>query len=97
MASTYMGKPYYPAWLDNLADDVTGEGPAWDGVIQGAAAVHEVWSPQKNYTSFRSSTMRAPAGKTVFSRTTLHRSAVCLSLSSFWLSSTPPGRLSALW
>jgi hypothetical protein len=19
---TYMGKPYYPAWLDNLADDV---------------------------------------------------------------------------
>ena len=31
MASTYLGKPYYPAWLDNLADDVTGEGPAWDG------------------------------------------------------------------
>jgi hypothetical protein len=28
MASTYLGKPYYPAWLDNLADDVTGEGPA---------------------------------------------------------------------
>jgi len=28
---TYMGKPYYPAWLDNLADDVTGEGAAWDG------------------------------------------------------------------
>jgi hypothetical protein len=24
MASTYLGKPYYPAWLDNLADDVTG-------------------------------------------------------------------------
>jgi hypothetical protein len=28
VASTYMGKPYYPAWLDNLADDVTGEGGA---------------------------------------------------------------------
>jgi hypothetical protein len=28
MASIYMGKPYYPAWLDNLADDVTGEGAA---------------------------------------------------------------------
>jgi hypothetical protein len=39
---TYMGKPYYPMWLDNLADDVTGEGPAWDGTIQGAQAVHEV-------------------------------------------------------
>ena len=36
MASTYMGKPYYPAWLDNLAHDVTGEGPAWDGAIRGA-------------------------------------------------------------
>jgi hypothetical protein len=32
---TYTGKPYYPAWLDNLADDVTGEGAAWDGAIQG--------------------------------------------------------------
>src|ERR1700747_1605955 len=42
MASTYMGKPYYPEWLDNLAADVTGEGPAWDGTIQGAAAVHDV-------------------------------------------------------
>ena len=34
---TYMGKPYYPAWLDNLADDVTREGAAWDGAMQGAA------------------------------------------------------------
>jgi hypothetical protein len=42
MASTYLGKPYYPAWLDNLADDVTGEGPAWDGAIHGVQAVHEV-------------------------------------------------------
>src|SRR4029077_19812642 len=42
MASTYMGKPYYPAWLDNLADDVTGEGPAWGGAIQGAEADPEV-------------------------------------------------------
>jgi hypothetical protein len=39
---THMSKPYYPLWLDNLADDVTGEGPAWDGTIQGAQAVHEV-------------------------------------------------------
>jgi hypothetical protein len=42
MVSTYMGKPYYHAWPDNLADDVTGEGGAWDGAIQGAVAVHEV-------------------------------------------------------
>jgi hypothetical protein len=36
---TYMGKPYYPWWLDNLADDVTGEGAAIQGALQGAEAV----------------------------------------------------------
>jgi hypothetical protein len=29
---------YYPAWLDNLADDVTVEGSLMDGVVQGAEA-----------------------------------------------------------
>ena len=53
MASTYLGKPYYPAWLDNLADDVTGEGPAWDGAIQGAAAVHEVVVAAKEIYEFQ--------------------------------------------
>ena len=52
MASTYMGEIYYPAWLDNLADDVTGEGPAWDGAIQGAAAVHEVVVAAKEIYEF---------------------------------------------
>ena len=97
MASTYLGKPYYPAWLDNLADDVTGEGPAWDGAIQGAAAVHEVVVAARRYTSFKSSTTPALAGKSVSSRTTPHRSAVCLCTSSFSSSSMPPGRHSAWW
>src|SRR5262249_19075259 len=30
---------YYPAWLDNLADDVTLEGSAMNGAVQGAGAV----------------------------------------------------------
>ena len=30
---------YYPWWLDNLADDVTGEGAAIQGTLQGAEAV----------------------------------------------------------
>jgi len=42
---TYMGNgdpdpqltDYYPAWLDNLADDVTLEGSAMDGFVQGPA------------------------------------------------------------
>ena len=41
---TYMGSgdpdpqltDYYPAWLDNLAGDVTLEGSAMDGFVQGA-------------------------------------------------------------
>jgi hypothetical protein len=36
---TYMGKPYYPWWLDNLADDVTGEGAAIQGTLHGPEAV----------------------------------------------------------
>ena len=47
---TYMGRgdpdpqlaDYYPAWLDNLADDVTLEGSAMDGFVQGAEAVRTV-------------------------------------------------------
>jgi hypothetical protein len=33
---TYMGQDYYPEWLDNLADDVTLEAPAMDGIAEGA-------------------------------------------------------------
>ena len=45
---TYMegGDPaltgYYPAWLDNLADDATVEGSLLDGAVQGAEAVRSI-------------------------------------------------------
>jgi hypothetical protein len=39
---TYMGKPYYPWWLDNLADDVTGEGAFMEGAAQGPEAVRSI-------------------------------------------------------
>ena len=35
-------KNYYPAWLDNMADDATLEGSMLDGVVQGAQAVRSV-------------------------------------------------------
>src|SRR5262249_56874077 len=35
-------KNYYPAWLDNLADDATLEGSMLDGVVQGKEAVASV-------------------------------------------------------
>ena len=66
MASTYMGKPYYPAWLDNLADDVTGEGPAWDGAIQGATAVHEVVVAAKEIYEFQDFHYAGPCGESSF-------------------------------
>ena len=36
---TYMGKEYYPKWLDNLADDATLEAAAMDGTAHGAKDV----------------------------------------------------------
>ena len=33
---------YYPAWLDNLAEDVTLEGSVMDGFVQGAEVVRTV-------------------------------------------------------
>ena len=39
---SYLGRPYYPHWLDNLADDATGEGAAMQGIAEGAEAVHSI-------------------------------------------------------
>jgi hypothetical protein len=33
---------YYPLWLDNMADDITGEGAAMQGVLHGAELVHRL-------------------------------------------------------
>jgi hypothetical protein len=33
---------YYPAWIDNLADDVTVEGSLLDGAARGAEAVRTI-------------------------------------------------------
>jgi len=48
--ATYLGSgdptrwrtDYHPAWLDNLADDVTVEGSLLDGAAQGAEAVRTI-------------------------------------------------------
>ena len=39
---TYMGQPYYPKWLDNLASDVSLEGAAMEGTAHGAEAVRSI-------------------------------------------------------
>ena len=35
-------KDYYPAWVNNMADDATVEGSMLDGVVEGADAVRSV-------------------------------------------------------
>ena len=35
-------KDYYPAWVDNMADDATVEGSMLDGAVQGGEAVRSV-------------------------------------------------------
>ena len=40
--STVKATGYYPWWLDNLADDVTGEGAAMQGIVHGAEQVRKV-------------------------------------------------------
>jgi hypothetical protein len=59
---TYMGKPYYPFWLDKLAENVTGEGPAWNGAIEGAAAVHEVVVAAREIYEFQDFHYAGPCG-----------------------------------
>src|SRR5271155_691084 len=46
--ATYLGDPaggiteYYPAWLDNLAEDATLEGAAMNGAAEGGEVVHTI-------------------------------------------------------
>jgi hypothetical protein len=35
-------KDYYPAWIDDLADDVTVEGSLLDGAAEGPEAVRTI-------------------------------------------------------
>jgi hypothetical protein len=48
LRATYLGSGdpalvhYYPAWLDNLADDATLDGSLLNGVVEGAEAVRAI-------------------------------------------------------
>jgi hypothetical protein len=38
----YLGRPYHPVWLDNLADDVTSEAAAMEGTAHGPEEVRSI-------------------------------------------------------
>jgi hypothetical protein len=64
--STYLGRPYYPQWLDNLADDATMEGAAMNGTVRGAAAVHEMVVYAKTLYDYQDFHFAGPAGNNGF-------------------------------
>ena len=53
---------YYPAWLDNLADDVTLEGSAMDGFVQGAGAVRTVLVAIRSLYDYQKFHFAGPSG-----------------------------------
>ena len=54
---------YYPAWLDNLADDVTLEGSAMDGFVQGPEAVRAVLVSIRGLYEYQKFNFAGPYGE----------------------------------
>jgi hypothetical protein len=63
---TYMGNPYYPMWLDNLADDVTLEAAAMDGAAQGADAVRTILTIAREQYDQQEFSYAGPCGERSF-------------------------------
>jgi hypothetical protein len=63
---TYMGKPYYPLWLDNLAGDVTLEAAAMDGTAQGAEAVRSILVTARQLYDHQEFNYAGPCGENSF-------------------------------
>ena len=59
-------KDYYPAWLDNLADDATVEGSMLDGAVQGAEAVRSVVVTIRSLYDRQEHKFAGPYGKNGF-------------------------------
>jgi hypothetical protein len=59
-------KDYYPAWLDNMADDATVEGSMLDGAVQGAEAVRSVVLTIRSLYDRQEHKFAGPYGKNSF-------------------------------
>jgi hypothetical protein len=63
---TYMGNPYYPLWLDNLADDVTLEAAAMDGIASGADDVRSIVVAARQFYDHQEFNYAGPCGESGF-------------------------------
>src|SRR5262252_3887681 len=65
---TYLGsgdpalKDYYPAWVDNLAENVTIEGSLLDGAVQGPEAVRHIIGTIRSIYEFQKMKFAGPYG-----------------------------------
>jgi hypothetical protein len=63
---TYMGKPYYPEWLDKLADDVSLEAAAMDGSAHGPDDVRTILDAARQLYEHQEFSFAGPCGDSSF-------------------------------
>jgi hypothetical protein len=56
-------KGYYPAWLDDLAEDAVLEGSMFDGAVQGVDAVRSVVSTIRSLYDRQTHKFAGPCGE----------------------------------
>jgi hypothetical protein len=61
-----MATDYYPAWLDDLADDVTLEGSVMNGSVQGAQAVRTILGYARTLYEYQEFTFAGDIGANGF-------------------------------
>jgi len=84
---------YFPAWLDNIADDATAEGTLLDGAVQGPDGVRAIVAAIRAfYGDSQEFHFTGPGVKADGSRTTSLGSTASLSAASFSSRETPLGR-----
>ena len=89
---------YYPAWLDSLADDVTIEGSAMNGVAHGAEAVRSIVTSIRALYYSQEFTFAGPYGENGFLEDYTAQVRGGGQIGNVVLvTPTPPGRRSTSW
>ena len=88
----------HPVWLDSLADDVTIEGSAMNGVAHGAEAVRSIVTSIRALYDSQEFNFAGPYGENGFLEDyTAQVRGGGRSATSSWSPATPPGRHSTSW
>ena len=84
---------YYPAWLDNIADDATVEGSLLDGAVQGPEGVRAIVTAIRAfYGDSQQFHFTGPWGDSGWLEDYIARSTTSRSAASSSSPATPPGR-----